>query len=98
MANIGLAAYDPLFFLHHANIDRIWASFIARNPDTPLEFEAFQNINAHVHKDKIGRVAIPNLWKLPLKPFHKPSGDECYPSDVWYTKPMGYVYDHLVPS
>jgi hypothetical protein len=29
MGNIKLAAQDPIFFLHHANIDRLWNSWLA---------------------------------------------------------------------
>jgi tyrosinase len=25
MASVPSAAYDPIFYLHHANIDRLWA-------------------------------------------------------------------------
>jgi Common central domain of tyrosinase/Polyphenol oxidase middle domain len=30
MGNIRLAAQDPIFFLHHANIDRLWNSWLAQ--------------------------------------------------------------------
>lgn len=32
MGNLLLAARDPIFFVHHCNIDRLWAEFNRRNP------------------------------------------------------------------
>lgn len=32
MANQNTAARDPIFWLHHANVDRLWAEWAARNP------------------------------------------------------------------
>ncbi|MEZ5289441.1 MAG: tyrosinase family protein [Vicinamibacterales bacterium] len=32
MGNVPTAAYDPIFFLHHANVDRLWASWQAAHP------------------------------------------------------------------
>ena len=42
MGMLGTAARDPLFFAHHANVDRLWDLWIERNgtPDYP---EAFLN-------------------------------------------------------
>lgn len=33
MADLSLAGFDPLFWLHHANVDRIFALWQALNPD-----------------------------------------------------------------
>jgi tyrosinase len=33
MGNIGYAAYDPIFWAHHANVDRCFASWQAANPN-----------------------------------------------------------------
>lgn len=32
MANVFVSPYDPAFWVHHANIDRIWARWQSRNP------------------------------------------------------------------
>jgi hypothetical protein len=32
MSNVPTAAYDPIFFLHHANCDRLWARWQATHP------------------------------------------------------------------
>jgi Common central domain of tyrosinase len=36
MAMAAYASYDPLFWLHHANVDRIWVSWQANNPSAPV--------------------------------------------------------------
>jgi tyrosinase len=44
MAEIPLAAYDPLFFAHHANVDRAWRIWQAANPgaDPPADYLSVQ--------------------------------------------------------
>jgi tyrosinase len=32
MTRLGLAALDPIFYLHHANIDRMWAAWNSKGP------------------------------------------------------------------
>ena len=35
MSDPGIAALDPIFYLHHCNIDRMWAAWNANgNPNT----------------------------------------------------------------
>lgn len=43
MAGVPTAAYDPIFYLHHANIDRLWANWQASHPGAlPATEAAFQ--------------------------------------------------------
>jgi len=35
MANVPVACNDPVFFLHHCNVDRIWAQWQLVNPTSP---------------------------------------------------------------
>ncbi|HEX8225460.1 MAG TPA: tyrosinase family protein [Allosphingosinicella sp.] len=35
MANVPVACNDPIFFLHHCNVDRIWAEWQLVNPHSP---------------------------------------------------------------
>lgn len=43
MGNVPSAAYDPIFYLHHANIDRLWASWQAAHPGAlPSDEGSFQ--------------------------------------------------------
>ncbi|MDX1456390.1 MAG: tyrosinase family protein [Marinobacter sp.] len=39
MAAVSHAAFDPVFWLHHCNIDRIWAEWQYQNPDVELPAE-----------------------------------------------------------
>jgi tyrosinase len=40
MGSVPTAAYDPIFFLHHANIDRLWADWQAAHPGALPAVEA----------------------------------------------------------
>jgi hypothetical protein len=43
MSSVPTAAYDPIFFLHHANCDRLWAKWQATHPGlTPATELAYQ--------------------------------------------------------
>jgi tyrosinase len=43
MSSVPAAAYDPIFYLHHANIDRLWAVWQAANPGSlPASEATFQ--------------------------------------------------------
>jgi tyrosinase len=43
MSSVPTAAYDPIFFLHHANCDRLWAKWQATHPgQTPAIELAYQ--------------------------------------------------------
>lgn len=48
MQNISSAPADPLFWLHHANVDRIWESWRRHNP----------GLNPHLH----GNAAVLDPW------------------------------------
>lgn len=36
------AAFHPIFFLHHCNVDRIYEGYIDEQPDSRKEFEETQ--------------------------------------------------------
>ncbi|HET9269311.1 MAG TPA: tyrosinase family protein [Vicinamibacterales bacterium] len=40
MGSVPTAAYDPIFYLHHANIDRLWADWQAAHPGALPALEA----------------------------------------------------------
>lgn len=81
MGDVTTAARDPLFWLHHCQIDRLWESWIALgdgrlNPDDPawLEYEfTFYDV------DDGGRPVPVTMT----------------PSQVLDTKSLGYEYDQL---
>ena len=47
MGNVGWASFDVLFWLHHANIDRLSASYHKYEPDCEHEFISFQQSQHH---------------------------------------------------
>jgi len=46
MTSVAYAAFHPIFFLHHCNVDRIYEAYIAEQPDSRKEFEATQQAYA----------------------------------------------------
>ncbi|KAJ3169358.1 hypothetical protein HK101_011487 [Irineochytrium annulatum] len=39
MANMGASPEDPIFYLHHANVDRIWYIWQQQNPSLALQYQ-----------------------------------------------------------
>ncbi|RVD80225.1 uncharacterized protein DFL_008127 [Arthrobotrys flagrans] len=93
MGWVDYAAHDPLFFLHHTNIDRIFAMWQAVNRDNA---DAYLKPNDDF-TSTYGTYAIQRGSKInsntPLPPFRKASGANYYSSeDVKSTKSFGYAY------
>lgn len=63
MSTVKYAAFDPLFWLHHCNVDRLYESYITLNPDSKMEFQSFQDILAEGGGE--------NLYEAQLAPFEK---------------------------
>ncbi|KAK6610608.1 hypothetical protein H4I96_02206 [Botrytis cinerea] len=87
MAYIDYSAFDPLFFLHHAMIDRCFAIWQTLNPDSyvsPREasYSTF-TMTAGTTQDV----------STPLKPFYDAGGKNFYTSsNVVSTESFGYAY------
>ncbi|PBP21264.1 putative Tyrosinase [Diplocarpon rosae] len=87
MTYINYSAFDPLFWLHHAMIDRVFAMWQAINPDSyvvpePAIFNTF-TASAGQTQD----------IDTPLTPFHKNSAGEFWTSNsVRTTEVFGYAY------
>ncbi|KAJ4296308.1 hypothetical protein N0V90_006353 [Kalmusia sp. IMI 367209] len=84
------SAFDPVFMLHHASIDRLLALYTAANPDVWLEPLAVNSVNN-----------IPNFWippnavtdaNYPLPPFWKDEQTFYNSEDVRSTDALGYAY------
>ncbi|KAJ5404736.1 hypothetical protein N7465_006020 [Penicillium sp. CMV-2018d] len=100
MSDVPVAAFDPIFFLHHCNVDRLFAIWQALNPkswfDPPLP--------AHGHdangKPIPGPPYCPDPKSdNPLPPFRKNSHGEYYSSDsARSTEKLGYTYPELLPE
>lgn len=90
MAIVPQAAYDPVFWLHHTNVDRIFAIYQAAYPNKWLQQTA-----------EVGS----SMWYTSgsvmdsssgLQPFHESSEGELWTSDdMRDTEIFNYVYDDL---
>ena len=97
MASLMHAAFHPIFWLHHSNIDRLYESYLRYHPDSQLEFESNQEAQHVVHPKQKARDRYDH-W---LEPFHlpksiSPSAEKFYPRHSFETRRLGYVYDHLL--
>jgi hypothetical protein len=61
MASIAVAAYSPLFWLHHCNIDRLYEAYLQLHPDSRDEM---------AHRDGAKRE-----YDTHLAPFKTPYGE-----------------------
>jgi tyrosinase len=91
MGQVPFSAFDPLFFLHHANIDRLFAVWSAINP------------NSYVlpQTNEEGTFAIPagstEDTNTPLKPFRKDAAGSFHASTTArLTSTFGYTYPEVV--
>jgi tyrosinase len=89
MQNVPVAAYDPIFFVHHCQIDRLWATW-----------QSFQNIVYNW-----GTMGIPgtdpseSVWKGSKFSFVDEHNKlvEVTAAGQLKTSDMGYAYDALAP-
>jgi len=89
MTSVPYAAYNPLFYLHHSNVDRLYEKYIMMHKDSEQEFEAVQDM-----KEEQGGENLYDAW---CEPFH--FGEEKFlPMHCYDTKKLGYVYDELPPT
>ncbi|KAJ8126913.1 hypothetical protein O1611_g6723 [Lasiodiplodia mahajangana] len=92
MSQIPVATFDPTFWLHHCNIDRLFAIWQAMNPDKWFETD----IQRYFDQKIVGSgTVITN--KTPLRPFHKDTAGTVWtPDDArdWFK--LGYTYPELL--
>lgn len=93
MTYINYSAFDPLFFLHHAMIDRIFAMWQVINPNSyvvpePARYDTFTLLAGQVQD-----------INSPLTPFHKHSAGTFWTSDTARTTEVfGYAYPETANS
>ncbi|QSZ30034.1 hypothetical protein DSL72_004552 [Monilinia vaccinii-corymbosi] len=88
MSQLSYAGFDPIFWLHHANVDRLFTMWQAIYPDQWISPE----------NDMIGTFTIPagstDTSATPLTPFYQGDGETPWTSDAArYTSTFGYSYD-----
>jgi tyrosinase len=87
MSYLDVAAFDPLFWLHHTNIDRLLAMLQLVTPNT---YVANGNVMRPMAQWNQGE---PKNAYTPLKPFTKDAAGNYYTSmDVYETRTLGYFY------
>lgn len=91
MAQIAGAAYHPIFYLHHCNIDRLYEAYLQVDDDAQEEFQ--QNQRNRQRRNKI------NYYTQPLKPFKNPKTGTWFKcADTFDTKKLGYAMHEIVAS
>ncbi|XP_055893863.1 hemocyanin 1-like isoform X3 [Biomphalaria glabrata] len=90
MSHLHFASYDPLFFVHHANVDRLWA--------------VWQALQKHRGHDPDKSNCALEMMKKPLKPFsfgspynlNEVTKEKSLPTAVFkYETNFHYRYDNL---
>ena len=84
VASVSKAAFNPIFFLLHCNVDRIYESYLNDNEDSQREFASNQ-----VRMTRFG-ASNTNMFTEPLLPF-KLKGQDIFPADTFDTTGLGWV-------
>ena len=91
MAYVPFSTFDPLFWLHHCNIDRIWSIWAAINPDS---YVSPQTNNIGTYAQASGIVEDENTV---LYPFRRDNGGKFHTSiSARDTRTFGYSYPEVV--
>lgn len=87
-----MSPLDPIFWLHHNNIDRLWDSWLALNHSNPSDL-AFRNYRFRY----VGQEASPPPTEYALGDFLNPAGSRVAPyvRDVLVSSALGYQFDAL---
>ncbi|XP_035826072.1 hemocyanin 2 [Aplysia californica] len=89
LASLSYSAYDPIFFLHHSNVDRIWAIW------TALQQHRGKPYKAHCAQSYVHQPMKPFAFSSPLNNNEK-TFSHSVPTNVYdYEKELGYAYDSL---
>ncbi|KAF2967938.1 hypothetical protein GQX73_g5626 [Xylaria multiplex] len=91
MSQIPVATFDPIFWLHHCYLDRLFALWQSLNPDKWFETD----IQRYFDQKIVGSGSLITN-KTPLRPFHKDTeGTYWTPDDTrdWFK--LGYTYPEL---
>ncbi|KAL6872986.1 hypothetical protein J3F83DRAFT_731646 [Trichoderma novae-zelandiae] len=81
------SGFDPLFFMHHAQVDRMWAFWEAIMPSSPLFTASYKGQSRF--NSKSGSTITPDS---PLQPFYQANGKFHTSNTVKSLQGMGYSY------
>ncbi|QSS48849.1 photo-regulated tyrosinase [Histoplasma capsulatum var. duboisii H88] len=91
MSEIPVATFDPLFWLHHCNIDRMWAIWQALNPD-----KWFETADKNTFFQEAIGLADTITPQTKLRPFHTDTKGTCWtPEGARDVLNFGYTYPEL---
>ena len=91
MSIVPYAGFDPIFWLHHVNVDRLFAIWQAIYPDSYTTAEAD---GYGTYTNTPGEIEDVNT---PLTPFHSDNVGTLYTSaTARSTRPFGYTYPEVV--
>ncbi|UNI23818.1 Tyrosinase [Purpureocillium takamizusanense] len=85
-----LAAFDPLFMLHHSNIDRLWSYWQALKPDQDIFQDSYSGQSRFA--SPAGKTISS---KSPLEPFFGPNRVQHTTESVRSIRGFGYSYEGL---
>ncbi|KAG2434558.1 hypothetical protein HYH02_012224 [Chlamydomonas schloesseri] len=88
MTSVTYAAFHPIFFMHHCNVDRVYEAYLQKDMRN-----AADGVNAPWNEFAVSSKA---LYEAPLAPFtHPATGGPFLPRHTFRTRPLGYSYDRL---
>lgn len=91
MAIISYSSFDPIFWLHHANVDRLIAIWQAIHP------ESFTISQVNQDGTYTNAPAMTEDEHTPLTPFHSDNNGTFYTSvTARYTRHFGYTYPEII--
>ena len=94
-----IAPRDPVFWLIHSNVDRLWAEWIDRHGST-VGFQPFLPLSGGPQGHNLNDLMWP--WNGTTNPFGVPpwtvSPESIRPADLLDHRPLGYRYDTIDPE
>ena len=92
MTSLDFAAWSPLFFLHHNNVDRVYEAYLQREgPEESMrQYEANQASKAQLERGYINRFT---QWMEPFRDRY--SGAKALPHASFDAVALGYRFDEL---
>ena len=95
LTSLSYAAFHPMFWLLHCNVDRIYEGYVRGSPGRTAEVLR----EMREHQNLAERRGLTNLMREPLAPFtNKTTGQPFMLEDTVSTIPLGYVFDRLPAS
>lgn len=93
MSSVAAAAFDPTFWLHHCNVDRLIQKYLTLNP------KAMADARELARSEHQQDPRSPDLFETAFPPFTHPLTHKAFqPAQAFTLEGLGYVYDKLLPT